>query len=242
MSEDLCLRWEEHHSLFFNAAEQLCQGDFLTDVTLSCGDSYFSAHKLVLSVCSGYFAKLFASRRSPPFTQTIVYLKDVDPKHLELLLRYMYRGEINLDEEDLMDLLHTAKGLQVKGLTEEAEETQSPFITPKAPDGKRKPLVVKSRDGSGPDAKRIKVEDGWTGAQQDSRKAAAGAKVIQQSEKNRGYEEVYPPGYTAKRVEQEDDEEEVQEVSLQDCSSGLVCRFFFFLGTRYWNTQVDGRT
>merc|ERR1711976_322538 len=45
-------------------------------------------------------------------------LKDVDSKHMELLLNYMYRGEINVEESELMGLLATAKSLQIKGLTE----------------------------------------------------------------------------------------------------------------------------
>ena len=36
-----------------------------------------------------------ASSRYDP-RHAIVYLKDVDPRHMELLLSYMYRGEINV--------------------------------------------------------------------------------------------------------------------------------------------------
>jgi len=110
---------------FFSSAEQLCRGDLLTDVTLTCGQRHFAAHKLVLSVCSGYFAQLFANKKMTGNGNNngnaIVYLKDVNPRHVELILSYMYRGEINVHEEDLMALLDTAKGLQVKGLTEAGE-------------------------------------------------------------------------------------------------------------------------
>ncbi len=187
--DDFCLRWNDHHDLFFNAAEQLCRGDFLTDVTLSCGDRYFSAHKLVLSISSGYFAKLFASRRAPPFTQTIVYLKDVDPKHLELILSYMYRGEINVRESELMELLATAKGLQVKGLTDtgEADDAapQMPQIRPppRTADGSKRRLVVHSRESAVEGAaKRIKTEERWHGAQQDAPGPSGGAAVIQRAD------------------------------------------------------------
>ena len=47
MGEDFRLKWNDHHNVFFSTAEQLCHGDHLTDVTLSCGDKEFSAHKLV---------------------------------------------------------------------------------------------------------------------------------------------------------------------------------------------------
>jgi len=118
-SDDFCLKWNDHHRLFFNSAESLCHAQQLTDVTLSCGDREFSAHKLVLSVCSEYFAGLFRSRsRSVDHRAAIVYLKDVDPRHMELLLSYMYRGEINVQEQELMDLMATAKSLQIKGLAD----------------------------------------------------------------------------------------------------------------------------
>merc|ERR1719195_703008 len=89
--------------------------DNLTDITLSCGKQEFSAHKLVLSICS-------------------TYLKDVKPSHMELLLNFMYRGEIHVQEEELMDLLTTAKGLQIRGLSESElgeEESNHPSTIPK---------------------------------------------------------------------------------------------------------------
>ena len=88
--DDFCLKWNDHHSVFFNSVEQLCRGEILTDVTLSCGNGVdFYAHKLVLSVCSGYFSGLFSRNAdSHKNGNTIVYLKDVEPRHLELILRY----------------------------------------------------------------------------------------------------------------------------------------------------------
>ena len=40
-------------------AEALDKVPHLSDVTLSCGKHEFSAHKLVLSMCSTYFKELF---------------------------------------------------------------------------------------------------------------------------------------------------------------------------------------
>ena len=62
-------------------------------------------------MCSPYFRTLLNSR---PDKHPIVYLKDVNPKHLEQLLSYMYRGEINVLQEDLGPLIETARGLQIK--------------------------------------------------------------------------------------------------------------------------------
>ena len=42
----------------------------------------------------------------------------MNPKHLEQLLSYMYRGEINVLQNDLGPLIETARGLQIKGLAD----------------------------------------------------------------------------------------------------------------------------
>ena len=79
MDENFNLRWNEHHSIFFNSAELFCQGDHLTDVILSCGKKEFSAHRLVLSICSTYFNELFTpypkNKYRPANGVTVVYLK-----------------------------------------------------------------------------------------------------------------------------------------------------------------------
>jgi len=126
MGENFKLRWNDHHSIFFSTAEALCQGDHLTDVTLSCGKREFSAHKLVLSVCSTYFNELFtpkSNKNRPANGAAIVYLKDVDAHHMELLLNFMYRGEINVEEDELMDLIATARGLSIRGLSDSDEDS-----------------------------------------------------------------------------------------------------------------------
>ena len=116
--EDFCLKWNDHHSIFFSQAESLCRSSLLTDVTLATGDQTFPAHKLVLSVCSSFFRDLFSKPEMISSQSSVVYLKDVSSKQLEMLLSYMYRGEINVEEYDLINLLQTAKGLGVKGLSE----------------------------------------------------------------------------------------------------------------------------
>jgi len=113
--EEFLLKWNDHHASFFTIVEDLCRTEQLCDVTLACGGQVFETHKLILSVCSPYFRTLLNSR---PDKHPIVYLKDVNPKHLEQLLSYMYRGEINVLQDDLGPLIETARGLQIKGLAD----------------------------------------------------------------------------------------------------------------------------
>jgi hypothetical protein len=93
MSDELLLKWNDHHNLFFAGAEELCESEEYTDVTLAAGTKFFPAHKLVLSICSSYFKQLFKHLGKE---KSVIFLKDVDPIHLDLLLQYMYKGEIKV--------------------------------------------------------------------------------------------------------------------------------------------------
>ncbi len=46
------------------------------------------------ALCSPYFRQLFKRLGGE---KTVIFLKDVEPKHLELLLEYMYKGEIKVE-------------------------------------------------------------------------------------------------------------------------------------------------
>lgn len=151
--EDFCLKWNDHHSLFFCAAENLCQSSMLTDVTLATSDQTFPAHKLVLSICSSFFRDLFSKPEFSSNSSSVVYLKDVSGFQLEKLLSYMYRGEINVEENDLIKLLQTAKGLGVKGLSEVDDRNTANF-------GKHKTINPQpSSNKLTPSKKKQKVEE-----------------------------------------------------------------------------------
>ena len=87
------MKWNDHHNLFFVGAEELCEAEEYTDVILAAGEKFFPAHKLVLSICSPYFRSLFKRLGRD---KAVIFLKDVDPRHLDLLLQYMYKGEIKV--------------------------------------------------------------------------------------------------------------------------------------------------
>ncbi len=120
--EEFLLKWNDHHNSFFTMVQELCTNELLTDVTLACGAGepvVFEAHKLMLSVSSAFFRNILTRKRADRCpSHPIVFLKDVDPRHMEQLLQYMYRGEINVMQDDLEPLIETARALQVKGLAD----------------------------------------------------------------------------------------------------------------------------
>ena len=118
MAEDFLLNWNDHHTLFFQGAERLCQSEEFTDVTLAADSKFFKAHRLVLSICSPFFEALF--RRLGP-DKPVIFLKDISAKHLELLMQYMYKGEIRVKEDELVTVLNAAQSLEIRGLTDNSE-------------------------------------------------------------------------------------------------------------------------
>lgn len=52
-----------------------------------------------------------------PCKHPIVILKDVSYQELVSILQFMYKGEVNVRQEELSDFLKTAETLQIKGLT-----------------------------------------------------------------------------------------------------------------------------
>nr|CAD7452101.1 unnamed protein product [Timema tahoe] len=113
-TEQFSLRWNNFHSNLSSGFHALLQGEDLVDVTLAAGGNFVQAHKIVLSVCSPYFKELF---KVNPCKHPIVIMKDVGHKELVSILEFMYRGEVNVRQEELASFLKTAESLQVKGLT-----------------------------------------------------------------------------------------------------------------------------
>ena len=105
-------KWEKHYSSYSSVSSDLLETGELTDVTLAAGSKVFSVHKFVLSIASPFFRQLFRRLGSE---KTVVFLKDVDPTVLEILIQFIYKGEAHIPQGDLTNLLETAKNLEVQG-------------------------------------------------------------------------------------------------------------------------------
>ncbi|XP_063705202.1 modifier of mdg4-like isoform X29 [Culicoides brevitarsis] len=117
--EQFSLSWNNFNSnLSAGFHESLCRGD-LVDVTLAADGQLVKAHRLVLSVCSPYFRKMFT--QMPANQHAFVFLKDVSHAALKDLIQFMYCGEVNVKQDALPAFISTAEALQIKGLTETGE-------------------------------------------------------------------------------------------------------------------------
>ncbi|RZC32207.1 bric-a-brac 1-like [Asbolus verrucosus] len=107
------LRWNSYVSNLINAFTNHQSQETLVDVTLSCEGHFIKAHRLVLSACSVYFQKIFETHIG---SQLLVLLNDVKFKDLELVIQFMYKGEVKVADSEMQNFLSLGKMLQVKGL------------------------------------------------------------------------------------------------------------------------------
>ena len=121
MSQQYCLRWNNHQHNLLSVFEDLLHHEAFVDVTLACDGLQLKAHKMVLSACSPYFQSMLYGT---PDRHPIVFLRDVRYHEMKALLEFMYRGEVSVDQDNLSSLLKVAEGLKIKGLAEVHEQKQ----------------------------------------------------------------------------------------------------------------------
>lgn len=113
--QQYCLKWNSFHSNMSDVFQNMLIHENLVDVTLACEGASIKAHKMVLAACSPYFQNLFLSN---PCKHPIVILKDVKFADLKSIIDFIYRGEVNVPQDQLNALLKTAETLKIKGLAE----------------------------------------------------------------------------------------------------------------------------
>ncbi|KAJ8931038.1 hypothetical protein NQ314_016066 [Rhamnusium bicolor] len=125
-AQQYCLRWNNHRSNLLTVFDELLQNEAFTDVTLACeAGGPIKCHRMVLAACSPYFQNLFTDL---PCKHPVVVLKDVKYSEIKAILEYMYRGEVNVAQDQLAALLKVAEALKVKGLVEENRSNRSPKV------------------------------------------------------------------------------------------------------------------
>ncbi|XP_043504089.1 transcription factor SPT20 homolog isoform X3 [Polistes fuscatus] len=113
--QQFCLKWNNHQSTLIQNFDTLLESGTLVDCTLAAEGKYLKAHRVVLSACSPYFEGLLSEHYDK---HPVFILKDVKFKELKAMIDYMYRGEVNISQDQLTALLKAAESLQIKGLSE----------------------------------------------------------------------------------------------------------------------------
>ncbi|KAK8724455.1 hypothetical protein OTU49_011078, partial [Cherax quadricarinatus] len=120
-ADHFCLRWNNYQTNMTAVFDQLLQEEVFVDVTLSCeGGQQLRAHKVVLAACSPYFQAVLQNN---PCKHPIVILpRDVAFADLRAIIEFVYRGEIDVAQEQINSLLAAADTLKIKGLCEVGDD------------------------------------------------------------------------------------------------------------------------
>jgi len=128
MSEKLCLQWNDFQAHISGYFKDLKDEQDFHDVSIACDESkQFRAHKVVLSAVSPVFRNLLKQSGNKDI---LVYLKGVKQSQLCDILEFIYKGSVNVYQENLEDFLSVAEELKLKGLT--ADSRQEEMVTKKS--------------------------------------------------------------------------------------------------------------
>ncbi|XP_014226959.1 protein kinase 4-like isoform X1 [Trichogramma pretiosum] len=128
---EVCLKWNSYHSNMQNSFPTLLDSEDFVDVTLACEGRSIKCHKMILSSCSDYLAQLL---RENPCQHPIIVMRDLKFWEVEALVKFMYRGEVNVVHDKLPQLLLAAETLQIKGLAgpSQPEQPKPPMLLPRS--------------------------------------------------------------------------------------------------------------
>ena len=105
------------------------QGEFI-DVYLKVGEEVFSAHRIVLAASSDYFHAMFAHGMKES-NQEVIELKDesISAAALKIVLDSIYSGDLQVNDENVLDVLVAADHLQVTSVVQQCcEYLQTQFV------------------------------------------------------------------------------------------------------------------
>ena len=120
-AEQLCLTWSDFSAATWDMLRSLLfRGDY-ADVTLVSDEGKsVRTHKFMLQSCSSFFQSLLSAAQPNP----IIYLTNIRLKEIQNLLKFMYLGQVFLEEVDLHLFMLAAEKLQIKGLSEFSPNSQ----------------------------------------------------------------------------------------------------------------------
>ena len=111
------MKWNEFDTSIREYFKIIREDQRLLDVILVTDDSqHIQAHRMILSAGSQFFNNIFLKNNQ---VNLLIYLKGINSVQLELLLEFIYNGEVSVGKEDLKEFLETGKELQLMGFEDD---------------------------------------------------------------------------------------------------------------------------
>ena len=112
--DKFCLKWNDFQINASKTFRDLRREEDFFDVTLVSDDEkHIAAHKLVLSASSEVFKTIL---RKAPHSNPMIYLNGFNSNDLNLIMDYIYQGEVQILQSDLDAFLDVAQKLKIEGL------------------------------------------------------------------------------------------------------------------------------
>jgi len=145
----------------YSQLETLYSRQSLVDVSISCTDGILKAHRVVLSACSPYFESIF---RDNYCKHPVLILKGVTSREMQALLKFMYKGSVEVLDADMQSFMYTANELKIRGLADDLLKETIKLVAERGGDSpdedhkeKRGCVDVGNGDGSG--VNDVKITD-----------------------------------------------------------------------------------
>ena len=115
------LDWENYQRSVINCFENAFNDKSYNDVTLVSDDfENFAAHRVILTSCSPTFKKILQlGNHSHP----MLYMRGFSSSQLSHLLKFIYKGQVQVPTEDINSFITKAQELQLLGNFENNEKT-----------------------------------------------------------------------------------------------------------------------
>ena len=103
--------------------QELWNDQDCADVTLATvDDKQVRAHKIILSSGSTFFKNIFGRY---PHQNPLIYLKDIQYKYLDLIIEFIYTGQCDVEQTEIVKFLSVGKDLGVIGLLEVLDNNEA---------------------------------------------------------------------------------------------------------------------
>lgn len=112
----------------FSGLQILYKWKHFADVTLSAGNCEIQCHRNILAIASPYFMTMFLSQMIES-QQKKVHIKEMDGQTLNLVISYIYTGEITLSTDNVQDILSAANLFQILSLKDGCADFMMKHIT-----------------------------------------------------------------------------------------------------------------
>ena len=125
MDSKFSLKWKEFQLNVTKSFRDLRKENNFYDVTLVSDDQkQVPAHKVVLSASSEYFSNIL---KQNTHSHLLICLDGISSTDLDNMLDYVYLGEVQIYEEDLVRFLEVAEKFKLEGLLQQEQNERKAF-------------------------------------------------------------------------------------------------------------------